>query len=432
MATPPARSMPYRGNLCPFNYARMYSSLAEAAGPVKGPTPRRLQQYMAKGLGLEGYLRFPGDGRTQPHLPAAALLWALFMGALLRRLTFAGIEALVRSSARRALPVSRRFGDDALGYFTERLDPAPTRQAAVTAVRQAKRHKAFDNCRFIGLALDGTGAGRSRQKGCGWCRPYRNAQQEVVGYHHQLVMISVVGTGLTLPLDVEPYGPEDSEYSAGQRLLRRTVRNLGRRFADYVVVDGKFASAPFLHAAGEEGLYVLARLKDNLPELSAAAQKRFRGQPPRQVFWEGADRVEIWDADDFDPWGTLRWKTVRVIYYRQPKPDGTVVEASWLTNFPSARVSGRTLYRLAKSRWEIENQGFNDAKNRYGLEPICHHEANSLLVVWLLICLALTVERLYRLRYLHRGTHTVRTAIDLLLLLQLSLGLSSVAPTNSS
>jgi hypothetical protein len=245
-------------------------------------------------------------------------------------------------------------------------------------------------------------------------------------------MISVVGTGLTLPLDVEPYGPEDSEYSAGQRLLRRTVRNLGRRFADYVVVDGKFASAPFLHAAGEEGLYVLARLKDNLPELSAAAQKRFRGQPPRQVFWEGADRVEIWDADDFDPWGTLRWKTVRVIYYRQPKPDGTVVEASWLTNFPSARVSGRTLYRLAKSRWEIENQGFNDAKNRYGLEPICHHEANSLLVVWLLICLALTVERLYRLRYLHRGTHTVRTAIDLLLLLQLSLGLSSVAPTNSS
>jgi len=387
---------------------------------------------MAKCLGLKNYLCSPGDGRTQPHLPAAALLWALFMGALLRRLTFAGIEALVRSSARRALPVSRRFGDDALGYFTERLDPAPTRQAAVTAVRQAKRHKAFDNCRFIGLALDGTGAGRSRQKGCGGCRPYRNAQQEVVGYHHQLVMISVVGTGLTLPLDVEPYGPEDSEYSAGQRLLRRTVRNLGRRFADYVVVDGKFASAPFLHAAGEEGLYVLARLKDNLPELSAAAQKRFRGQPPRQVFWEGADRVEIWDADDFDPWGTLRWKTVRVIYYRQPKPDGTVVEASWLTNFPSARVSGRTLYRLAKSRWEIENQGFNDAKNRYGLEPICHHEANSLLVVWLLICLALTVERLYRLRYLHRGTHTVRTAIDLLLLLQLSLGLSSVAPTNSS
>ncbi len=399
---------------------------------MKGPTPHRLRRYMAKCLGLKSYLHSPGDGRTQPHLPAAALLWALFMGALLRCLTFAGIEALVRSSARRALPVSRRFGDDALGYFTERLDPAPTRQAAVTAVRQAKRHKAFDNCRFIGLALDGTGAGRSRQRGCGGCRPYRNAQQEIVGYHHPLVMMSVVGTGLTLPLDVEPYGPGDSEYSAGRRLLRRAVGNLGRRFADYVVVDGKFAGASFLHEAREEGLYVVARLKDNLPELFAAAQKRFRDQPPRQVFWEDSDRVEIWDADDFDPWQTLSWATVRVIYYRQHKPHGAVVEAYWLTDFPSARVSRRTLYRLAKSRWEIENQGFNDAKNRYGLAHICHHEANSLLVVWLLICLALTVERLYRLRYLHRGTHPVHSAIALLLLLQLSLGWRSATPTDSS
>jgi hypothetical protein len=30
-------------------------------------------------------------------------------------------------------------------------------------------------------------------------------------------MLSVVGTGLSLPIDVEPYGPGDSEYVAGQR-----------------------------------------------------------------------------------------------------------------------------------------------------------------------------------------------------------------------
>jgi hypothetical protein len=33
-------------------------------------------------------------------------------------------------------------------------------------------------------------------------------------------MISVVGAELTLPVDVEPYGPGDSEYAARQRLLR--------------------------------------------------------------------------------------------------------------------------------------------------------------------------------------------------------------------
>ena len=399
---------------------------------MKGPTPSRLRKYMARCLRLKRYLRSPGDGRLQARIPAAALVWALIMGVLLRRAAFAGIEALVCSRARRALAVSRSFGDDALGYFTERLDPAVTRQAVVTAVRQAKRHKAFDDCRFIGLALDGTGAGRSREELCPLCRPYRNAKKQIVGYHHQLALISVVGTGLTLPLDVEPYGPGDSEYSAGRRLLRRTVGHTGRRFADYLVVDGEFAGAPFLHDVGDLGLYVVARLKDNLPELFAAAQQRFRGQPPQQVFHHGQDRVEIWDADDFDPWETLRWETVRVIRYRQYKPDGRVFEAYWLTDFPRPLVSRRTLFLMAKSRWEIENQGFNDAKNRYGFEHICHHERHSLLIVWLLTCLALTLERLYRVRYLHRGTHPVRAAIDLLLLWQLSLGTSPPAATDSS
>ena len=399
---------------------------------MKGPTPRRLKKFGAKCLGLKSYLRFPGDGRTQGRIPAAALLWGLMMGVLLRRAAFAGIEALVCSRARRALEVSQSFGDDALAYFTARLDPAVTRRAAVTAVRQAKRHKAFDDSRFIGLALDGTGAGRSRKRICKLCRPYRNQKPEIVGFHHKLVMLSVVGTGLTLPLDVEPYGPGDSEYNAARRLLRRAVKNTGRRFADYVVADGEFAGAPFLHDAGDLGLSVVVRLKKNLPELFAAAQKRFRHQPPHQVFRQGKDRVEIWDADDFDPWDTLRWETVRVIRYRQYKPQGKVYEAYWLTDFPRHWVGSRTIFRMAKSRWEIENQGFNDAKNRFGFEHICHHQCHSLLVVWLLTCLALTIERLYRLRYLHRGAHPVRAAIDLLLLFQLSLGNPVDTRTDSS
>ncbi len=395
--------------------------MAEAKASVRKPTPRRLKKYAVKCLRLKPYLRSPGDGRQQGRVPASTLVWALLMGTLLRRVAFAAIEALVYSRARRALEVSRSFGNDTLSYFTARLDPAVTRQAVVTAVHQAKRHKAFDDCRFIGLALDGTGAGRSHEKGCDLCRPLRNAQKQILGYHHKLVMISVVGAGLTLPLDVEPYGPGDSEYSAGRRLLERAVGHLGRRFADYVVVDGEFAQASFLHDAGDLGLHVVARLKGNLPSLFAAAQQRFRDQPPQQVFLHGRDRVEIWDADDFDPWDTLRWETVRVVRYRQHKPNGKVYEAYWLTDFPRRRVSRRVIFRMAKSRWEIENQGFNDAKNRYGFEHICHHERHSLLVVWLLTCLALTLERLYRVRYLHRGTHPILPAVTLWQLLWLSL-----------
>jgi len=389
---------------------------------VKGPTPKRLWDYVGRRLRLGAYLKEPGDGRQRPQIPARVLLWALLIGRLLREPSFHGIEQLVASAGARALSLARGFGDDALAYFTERLGAAGTRRALAETVRRAKRNKAFENARFLGLAIDGTTAGRTRKSGCALCRPFRSAAGEILGYRHHLVAISVVGAGLSLPFDVEPYGPGDSEYAAGQRLLRRAVEKLGRRFADYVVVDGAFATAPFLHLASELGLAVVARLKDNLPELAAAVEERFGRRPPNRVYREGKDRIEIWEADDFQPWATLNWKRVRVVRYRQHKPDGSLIEADWLTNFPAAKASGLSLYRMAKSRWEIENQCFNDAKNRYGLAHVAHHHANSILVNWLLTLLAILIERLYRLRHLHRGRHPVRSAQSLCRQLWLSLG----------
>jgi hypothetical protein len=354
----------------------------------------------------------------------------MLCGQWLRDSSYHAVEALVGSKARRSLGIRAPFGDDALGYFTERLDAEVTRQALGQVLSRAKRNKTFDDRAYIGLAVDGSGAGFSRKRRCPWCRPVRNAQKEIVGYGHRLAMISVVGVELSLPFDVEPYGPGDSEYAAGKRLLRRAVGTLGRRFADYVVGDGEYATAPFLNLATELGLKVVARLKGNLPELYAAAQRRFDKQPPSGVFEEGGERIEVWDADDFDPWDGLRWETVRVLRYRQHKANGEVVEAYWLTDFSTRKVGSRTLYRMAKSRWEIENQGFNDAKNRQGLEHIRHHRSNSMVVDWLLTLLAMVIERLYRVRYLHRGKHRRRTAIELVRLLRLSL--ARIPATNSS
>jgi len=53
-----------------------------------------------------------------------------------------------------------------------------------------------------------------------------------------------------------------------------------------------------------------------------------------------------------------------------------------LTDFSKKRVGPKTLYRMAKSRWEIENGTFNDGKNRYGLKHIPHHQDNSLVIHW--------------------------------------------------
>ena len=121
---------------------------------------------------------------------------------------------------------------------------------------------------------------------------------------------------------------------------------------------------------------------------------------------------------------------MRVLRYRQHKPDGTVIQAEWLTNFSQRKLASLSFYRIAKSRWEIENQGFNDGKNRFGMEHICHHDPNRMLLVWLLILLAMLIERLYRLRFLHRGNHGIRSSMDLVTYLWLSLGSRSPPDTS--
>lgn len=389
---------------------------------MKGPSPRRLQRFAFRSYRLASYFRNPGDGRLRPRIPAQDMLWSLVIGQILREYSFHGVEALVRSPARPQLGVTRRFGDDALAYFTERLQVDTTRGALASVLRQAKRRKAFQSDGLIGLALDGTGVARCTKARCSLCHPVLNSEHQVCSQGHHFSMISVVGAGLSLPFDAEPYAERECEYSASNKLFKRASEHVKPRFADYVVADGLYAAAPFLHLVGDMGLHAVVRLKGNLPELYAQAQSRYTPMQPSMVIDESGEHVELWDAEDFDPWETLRWPTVRVLRYRQHKPNGSVVEAYWLTDYPIRQIGSRRLYRMAKSRWEIENQGFNEAKTYHGMEHICHHHPNTMVVGWLLTLLALTLERLYRLRYLHRGTHPPMAPIALVRALRLHLG----------
>ena len=110
---------------------------------MKPPTPHRLLKFVTGSLRLKGYLKAPGDCRVAPQIPAKVMLWAILLGQILRESSFHALESLVAAARRGSLGVQGKFGDDALAYFTERLDPTPTRQAAIRVVRQAKRNKAF-------------------------------------------------------------------------------------------------------------------------------------------------------------------------------------------------------------------------------------------------------------------------------------------------
>ena len=78
---------------------------------------------------------------------------AILAGQFLRQTSLHVVESIVRTARLRKMGVERRFGDDTLGYSSERADPAPTRQALIDVLHRAKRNKTFQNSVLLGLAV---------------------------------------------------------------------------------------------------------------------------------------------------------------------------------------------------------------------------------------------------------------------------------------
>jgi len=148
---------------------------------LKGPHVKQIQNYARHCLGVKSYFQRPGDGRAHSRIPARDVVWAVVIGHILRIASFLRLEWLAHPPVRTELGLQGCFGDDALAYCTERMDPEITRLALSHALHQAKRNKAFENSRFLGLAVDGTGAGHTHQEQCPLCAPLRTPKARCMG-----------------------------------------------------------------------------------------------------------------------------------------------------------------------------------------------------------------------------------------------------------
>jgi cyanophycinase-like exopeptidase len=120
--------------------------------------------YASTTLRLDEFFLRPGDGRKRPQIPARELVRAQVGGHLLRVSSFHGIERLITAGTARGLGSNRIFREDTLAYCNARLEPGGSRKALIGAAKQAKRNKVFRGNVRVGLAIDGTGAGRCGSK----------------------------------------------------------------------------------------------------------------------------------------------------------------------------------------------------------------------------------------------------------------------------
>jgi hypothetical protein len=256
--------------------------------------------------------------------------------------------------------------------------------------------------------VDGHESSASYRRCCPGCleRTIHTTQGDYIQYYHRNVTAMLITEGMPFLLDAEPQKPGEDEVAAAMRLVGRVVDNYPRAF-DLVAADAMYAQAPFFEFVLDRGKDVLTVLKDERRNLLQDAQALFgQTQPPETQ--HGRVRRLIWDAEGFRSWPSLdrplrvvrslETTTVRRQLDKQEEPLAS--DWMWVTTLSGSRASSDAVVALGHSRWDIENQGFNESVNQWHSDHVYKHEPTAILAFWLLTMLVLNVFRAFFLRNL--------------------------------
>jgi len=363
------------------------------------------------------------DARPSPRIPAGRVAKGLFLMTLTR---LGSLNALEQSAGSRFW--RRTLGGplpsaDTLGRVPAGMDEDQLRAILAAQYTQFKRNKALPPPPhgLIALVLDGHEMTSSERRVCkgGLTRTVGSEETAHEQHYHRYVAASLVGQDFHHFVDIEEVAPGEDEVAAALRLVRRVHAAYARAF-DVVMGDALYARADFFLAVRALGKHVLTVLKQKERNLYKDAVGLLALQKPMSFTRRGGrTHVLAWDLPEMTSW-TQMGCAVRVVCTRETTAtrrqksrqiEEPAAEWMWVTTLSPLQLPTEALVELAHARWDIENQGFNEAVTYWHMDHVYRHEPTAMRVLILLTMLAMNVVRAFQRRALKPA---VRAAFSLL------------------
>lgn len=272
---------------------------------------------------------------------------------------------------------------DTLDYFVEHVGPAGFADLRTLLVRRLVRMRVLDPARLLGhlvVPVDGTGLLCWRRRHCDHCLTQRRKGGTL--YLHNVLEAKLLGpAGVVLSVASEfidnadaPKGQsaEQVKQDCELKAFSRLVPQLKQVFPQARLVlggDNLFACGRVLRACQENGWeYVLTFKPGGMPAVWQEFQTLLGLSPKNRlerVLADGTRQVYRWvhDLEYTDDEGRP-WRFHGLECVETAAGTGTATRYAWITRLP---VSARTVEAIAqkggRSRWKIENEGFNRQKN---------------------------------------------------------------------
>ena len=291
---------------------------------------------------------------------------------------------------------------DTLGRVATMVSAVALRQILVKLQRTMRAKKALPKLDdgLVALVFDGHESMSSYlRKKCDGCleRRIETKTKTEIQTYHRYVFASLVGRDFHFFVDVEPIRPGEGEVVAARRLYDR-IHGAYSRSYHVVAGDALYLEGPFFQDVIDRGKDVIAVLKRENLNLFEDAEALFAEMEPL-VFRKKEREHRCWDVSGFTSFPTVD-RPLRVVkslesWTIRRQRTGEMEERTsrwmWATTIGEGRAGTREIVALGHSRWDIENQGFNEAVNRYSLNHVYRHDPDAMVVLFLLAMLAMNI-----------------------------------------
>ena len=313
------------------------------------------------------------------------------------------------------------------------MDIEEIRGVGIEIYSKARKSKMLEPCygMWVGV-VDGHEQATSPYCKCPYCKSRtvtRKGGVKDIQYYHEFTAFILAGLRISFILDIEPILPGEGEISSSYRLLDRVLRNYPKAFS-IVIGDGLYLKETVFNLLKGHHKHTIAVLKEERRQLFEEANRLSLLSEPK-IYRQDKTYYKVWNhlvEGCWDGYG----KGVRVIVSKEATPkrvhskdsksfENRVNRANWMwvTNLPCPESEDpddlKNTVRICHSRWQIENQCFNETVNTWNADHIYRHSSNAIIVFLLLLFTCVNIFNIFRLRNIKdRKVKTKIYLIDLI------------------
>ena len=380
----------------------------------------KLIKYMKNVYHIDRGINKLKDKRVNPKYKTAQVILPLLLGFMLRiksmnELKFMLYENEFKNmfSKNMSLPQVDTMRDTLKVIEVDGL-----KCILIHTVKKSIENKVFDKGTIDGYtvtAIDGTKLFGSYKKCCPECLTTIIKGRKY--YYHYASVMSIIGDGSKLTLGFEMCRPreglskDEGELIASKQLIS-DVSETFKSFVDVVVYDALACNSVFINHCIDLGIDVVVRVNKNKNNSNRQVKIEVNKQDPIEVWTDekGIESIKVYEKtfemDNVDR--PLRFVKFAMKYSDKKRSQIMIVT----TNMD---MSMKTLFKMIRARWCIENSTFNNLKTECGLEHCYTHGGNAVEAILYLIFIANNIMQLFLIRRLKGRYETQREIVRLLL-----------------